>query len=155
MLIKKGNLLDLSLKGEFDIIINPSNCFHTATSILSESIRESYPFSKYIDKRTPKGEKKKLGGFSKCTIDLREVDYKLNKKLIILNGYLYYSNEDPQFDYKNLTILFRIIKKKYPGKVIGFPLLGYGLKNISINKICEIIDKELKDEEYYMVIDAN
>ena len=53
MLIKKGNLLEECLKGEFDIIVNPSNCFHTATSILSESIRKSYPFSVYIDKRTP------------------------------------------------------------------------------------------------------
>ena len=154
MLIKEGNLLDLSLKGEFDIIINPSNCFHTPVSNLAKTIWKTYPFSKYIDLRTTKGNIKKLGGFSKCTVDLREIDFKLNKKLIVVNGYLYYSNEEPKFNYKNLKILFKLIKKKYPGKVIGFPLIGHGLKDISITKICEIIDEELEGEEYYMVIDV-
>ena len=62
MLIKEGNLLDLSLKGEFDIIINPSNCFHTPVSNLAKTIWKTYPFSKYIDLRTTNGNIKKLGG---------------------------------------------------------------------------------------------
>ena len=155
MQIEKGNLLEKSIKGEFDVIIYPCNCFHLPTNTLGKKIRDTFPFSKYIDTRTKKGDKKKMGGYSKSTTDLREIDYKLNKKLVVINAYLYYSNKDPQFEYKYLQSVFELVKKKYTGKKIGFPLIGNGLKNISITKICEIIDNILKGEEYYMVIDSN
>ena len=155
MLIKKGNLLEKSINGEFDVIIYPCNCFHSPVSTVGVKIRDTFPLSKYIDTRTKKGDNKKMGGFTKCQVDLREIDYKLNKKLVLINAYLYYSNEDPQFEYKYLQSFFKLVKKKYTGKKIGFPLIGNGLKNISITKICEIIDNGLKGEEYYMVIDSN
>ena len=154
MLIKKGNLLERSLKGEFDVIIYPCNCFYIPTSILAKKIRDTFPFTVYIDKRTTKGDKDKMGGFTKCTTDLREIDFKINKKMVIINAYLYYSNEDPQFDYKYLKSVFGLVKKKYSGKKIGFPLIGYGLKDISVDIVCKIIDNELKGEEYYMIIDS-
>jgi hypothetical protein len=155
MLIKKGKLLEKTKEGEFDVVIYPCNCFHTPTSIMAKNIRETFSFLGYIDKRTPIGDKRKLGCFTKYVVDLREIDFKKNKKITIINGYLYFSNEDPQFEYKHLRKLFRLVKHKYSGKIIAFPLIGLGLKDISINKVCEIIDEELKGEEYYMVIDAD
>lgn len=155
MLIKKGNLIKKALDGEFDIILYPCNCFFTPVSNTAKEIRETFTFAKYVDKRTKEGDKNKMGGFSKCIVDLREFNFKINKKLIVINAYIYFSNEDPQFEYKYLESIFKFIKKKYTGKKLGFPLLGYGLKNVSINKICNIIDRELEGEEYYLVIDSN
>ena len=155
MLIKKGNLLKKSLEGKFDVIIYFGNCFNSPISLLGKEIRELFPLSKYIDNRTKKGDKRKMGGYSKCEVNLREIDYKINKKLVVINAYLYYSNKDPQFEYKYLKFFFKLIKKNYTGKKIAFPLIGNGLKNISITKICEIIDNELNGEEYYLVLDSD
>ena len=47
-----------------------------------------------------------MGGFTKCQVDLREIDYKLNKKLTIINAYLYYSNEDQNL---NINIYNRFL----------------------------------------------
>lgn len=155
MIIKKRNLFEECLKGELDVILLPYNCFHNSNNYTARKIREFFPFSVYVDKRTIKGDRKKLGGFSKCKVDLREVDFKINKKLLIVNAYLYYSDDDPKFEYKNIQSVFKLLKEKYTGKKIGLPFIGRGFKNICISKICKIIDFELKGEDYYMVIDGD
>ena len=154
MKIVKGDIIDLSTKGEFDVLVYECNCFHTPKTILSKKIRETFPQAKFIDKYTTKGGKNKLGTYSYATIDLREFDYKLRKKLTIVNSYLYFSREDPLFDYKNLESILCKLKKDFEGKKIAFPPLGLGVKDISITKICDLIDKNLEGFDYCMVIDA-
>ena len=47
--------------------------------------------------------------------------------------------------------MFQKIKTDFAGQKIGYSLIGAGLAGGDWNKISEIIDKELKDENHTLV----
>ena len=51
----KGNLITMSLLGDFDVIIHGQNCFHSWGAGIVKEIARSYPAAKVADLNTKKG----------------------------------------------------------------------------------------------------
>ena len=143
-----GNLIDLALDGDFDIIIQGCNCFNTFGRGLAKEIKERLPKAYAVDCKTKKGDMNKLGNYSTCVINTEEGD-----DFMVLNCYTQYmySNTEPQIDYEALTLCLRKINHEFKGAVIGVPLIGAGLAGGDWNIISKTIERELKDMDVTIV----
>ena len=119
----KGNLLDLAEAGEYNIIVQGCNCFHTMGSGIAREIRTRYPHAYDADcMQTIKGDRDKVGKFSIA----------LGKQFNIINAYTQYSfnaagkNVDV-FEYAGFQTILDTLALQYPGCKFGFPYIGMGL----------------------------
>ena len=155
MKVIKGEIISMVQNGDFDVLVHGCNCFNNMNVGFSKQIKKEFPVSSLADGRTGYGKKYKLGTYSGCTVNLREYDYRINKKILILNAYIQYTLGDgATLNYLALSKVFQKIKKEFTGKKIAFPLIGLGLKNFSASKVCEIIDQELDGEDYSLVVNT-
>jgi O-acetyl-ADP-ribose deacetylase (regulator of RNase III) len=147
MRIIKGNLIQFALAGEFDLIIHGCNCFCTMGAGIAGQIRDTFPSAYQADLETPKGDKSKLGNFSKANIQNKGVT------LVIINGYTqyHYAGSGVLADYDAIGSLFSQIKKEFTGKRIGYPRIGAGLAGGDWEKISSIIDHKLENENHTLV----
>ncbi|OQY52285.1 MAG: phosphatase [Desulfobacteraceae bacterium 4572_89] len=147
MRIVKGDLIQKALAGEFDIILHGCNCFCAMGAGIAKQIRDKFPSAYQADLETEKGDKKKLGNYSKAKIQ------KNNKTFIIINGYIQYHYSGPGVlaDYNAIDALFFKIQKKFSGKKIGYPKIGAGLARGDWEKISSIIDHRLEGENHTLV----
>lgn len=144
MKTREGNLITLAQNGEFDVIVHGCNCFCTMGAGIAKAIKSAYPEAYRADKATPRGDRSKLGTISFVTI----------KSLTIVNAYTQYDwrGKKPLANYKAIKSVFKKIKQKFPGKRIGYPLIGAGLAGGDWNTISNIIDEELNGEDHTAVI---
>lgn len=155
MKVIKGDIISLVQNGEFDVLVHGCNCFNNMNVGFCKQIKKEFPVSFLVDGRTGYGKKYKLGTYSGCTVDLREYDYRINKKIIVINAYTQYTlGEGATLNYLALKKVFQKIKTDFTGRKIVFPLIGIELKNFSAGKVCEIIDKELDGEDYSLVVNT-
>lgn len=145
--ILEGNLITLSLQGNFDVIVHGCNCFCTMGAGIADSIQKQFPEAFAADLMTNKGDRNKLGFFSSATITEN------NYEITIVNGYtqFHHSGPPPLIDYDAVENLFRRIKKEFTGKRIGYPKIGAGLAGGEWNRIEQIIDQELEGEHHTLV----
>lgn len=139
----EGDLIKLANDEQFDVIGHGCNCFCTMGKSLAVSMKKAYPEIDMADKCTRRGDKTKLGTFT-------HVDY---GNLIVLNLYTQYEygNIYPDIDYSALRQCMTAIKKRYTGKRIGLPLIGAGLAGGDWDRISQIIEDELGDEDVTIV----
>jgi len=76
----KGDLIDLALKGEFDLIVHGCNCFCTMGAGIAKTIKQKFPADYQADLETQKGDESKLGKISWAKIELE------TRSLIVVNG---------------------------------------------------------------------
>jgi O-acetyl-ADP-ribose deacetylase (regulator of RNase III) len=145
-----GNLITLANEGKFDVIGHGCNCFCTMGKGLAVAMKNAYPEIVMADHCTKRGDRSKLGTFT-------HVDY---GDLIVLNLYTQYDyalghkpfNDPVVFaDYDAIRECMQGIKFKYKGKRIGLPLIGAGLAGGDWNRISQIIEDELGDEDVTIV----
>ena len=141
----KGSLVDLAKKGEFDVIIHGTNCFHWMGFGVSRRIKESYPSAYDEDLKTPKGDKTKLGTYSNSLVG----------NTTIVNAYIQYNYGlagGSTVDLDAIRKVFRKIALKFSGKKIGYEKLGILIANEGQwNKCYEIIKEELKGCDHTLV----
>jgi len=143
-----GDLIQLALNGEFDVIIHGCNCFCTMGAGIAKSIKAKFPEAYHADLCTTKGDKSKLGSFSSAII-------KIDKHEIhVINAYTQYhwKGTGKKVDYDAIQSVFSKIKTQYSGKRIAFPLIGAGLGGGDWQVIKKIIETELKGEDHTLVI---
>jgi len=106
-------------------------------------MKKEFPEISMADACTQKGDDKKLG-------TLTMVDY---GNLIVLNLYIQfeYGSMYPDIDYMAVRRCMTQIRKKYSGKRIGLPMIGSGLAGGDWNRISQIIEDELGDEDITIV----
>jgi O-acetyl-ADP-ribose deacetylase (regulator of RNase III) len=129
----KGDLIELTKNGEFDVIVHGCNCFHTMGGGIAAHIKKEFPSAYEADLKSPKGEKLKLGSFTYASPE----DY----NFLIVNAYTQfdYSHNKP-FDYDAFeTFLYSFesfLKLHFESngfssrlqKIrVGFPRIGCGL----------------------------
>ena len=141
----KGDLIQMALKGEFDLIIHGCNCFCVMGAGIAKNIKHNFPEAYLADLETVKGDENKLG-----TISIAKV---MDEKLIIVNGYTQYSwrGKGRKVEYGALRSVFKKVKEQFAGKKIGYPAIGAGLAGGDWPTIAQIIEEELRGEDHTFV----
>lgn len=135
-----GDLIDLAKKGEFDVILHGSNCHHTMGSGIAKQIKFEVPEAFAVDLETPYGDINKLGTIS----------YTKKHSFTVVNCYSqfrYGRNIQVYADYDAIERALTEVKKIFPSKRIGMPLIGAGLAGGDWNVIKVIIEKVFCDPD--------
>lgn len=152
---KKGDLILLAEKGEFDVIIHGCNCFHTMGAGIARVIKSAFPEAFEADKETVYGSRHKLGTISTATFQVNdEAD-----SLTVVNAYTQFdfgtnSEYTSPLDYVAVNTCFRNIKDQYGGQHLkfGIPRIGAGLAGGDWDLISRIIESHMKDEDVTLVL---
>lgn len=130
----KGNLINLSLSGKFDVITHGCNCFCKQASGIALTISKTFGTNLFpLEVLNQKGNINKLGQIDAKLIK-PDILPELKKPLWVINSYTQYNygknhadGDDNPLDYEALTLCLRKINKVFKGKKIGLPLIGCGL----------------------------
>jgi len=142
----KGDLVR-DAERDFDVIGHGCNCWCTMGKGIALDIKNKYPRAYDADRATALGDKEKLGRVSVWG----------NENIIILNMYTqwHYAGKDVKADYDAIKECMKRVKEYYPGKKIGFPLIGAGLAGGDWDIISKIIEEVLHGEDVTVVIWEN
>lgn len=136
-----GDLIDLSLNNNFDVVCQGNNCFCLQKRGISIEFVSYFNTDNFeLENIKYKGDKSKLG----------RIDYEYNNKynLYVVNCYTqyYYGTKfGIPVDYNALRSCMKEINKTFTGKRIGLPRIGAGLARGNWSIIKEIIQEELID----------
>jgi len=145
----KGDLIQLALQGEFDVIAHGCNCFCTQKSGIAKEMVKHFGTNNFkLETLNHSGNISKLGNL--------DYEYKqvAGNNLIVINAYTQYEygTDKVNLDYEALTLCMRKINHRFKGLHIGLPQIGCGLAGGNEEKVLNIIKKELKDMNVTMVI---
>lgn len=173
MEIVKGDIFELALNGEFDVITHGCNCQCKQKSGVAKGMVEHFGTDKFrLEKNKFKGDIRKLG-----SIDYEQKFIHNNKvldfipmnidrhELYVVNSYtqFFYGTNHPggtekPLDYEALTLCLRKINYTFKDlktdrkTIIGLPyLIGCGLAGGNEEKVLKIIESELKDLHIILV----
>ena len=143
----KGDLVKYAKEGKFDVIVHGCNCFCTMGAGIAKAIRAEFPAAYEADLSTVKGDKSKLGSFSKAEIESED------HLVTVINAYTQfnYKGKGTKADYTAIKSVFKKIKQEFRGKRIGYPKIGAGLAGGDWDIISNIIDQELEGENHTLV----
>ncbi len=147
MKVMAGDLIQLALEGQFDVIIHGCNCQCTMGAGIAKQIKRNFPEAYEADRRTAKGDRDKLGDISAATVKRH------GHEITIVNGYTQFDwrGSGVLVDYQALRSVMEHVRKKYSGQRIGYPKIGAGLAGGDWDIISEIIDQELEGEDHTLV----
>ena len=146
----KGDLIDLALKGKFDVIAHGCNCFNKQKSGIAKQMSKVFDTDAFELETDYYGDINKLG----------QLEYEdKGNDLTVVNCYTQYKygknhkdgDTNPR-DYDAITLCMRKINHLFKGKHIGLPKIGCGLAGGDWNIVKKIIEHELKDCDVTVVI---
>lgn len=150
MKIIKGDIITLAEEGNFDVIVQGCNCFHTQASGLAGQLVKKYPQVLEVDRMTSYGDKNKLGTFSIAEVPGFSI-------MNVYTQYYFGLNED-LFEYDAFQMFLdhwsnnlRLVKTKNKIR-IGFPMIGCGLAGGNSEIIVKMIQKFAEDVSNYAVV---
>ena len=148
MLKEKGDLVQLAQQGRFDVIMHGCNCFHKMGAGIAKTIAHAFPEAFEADKKTPFGEKSKLGTVS--TANIRRGD----SGFIVVNAYTQFQwkGRGRKVDYDAVESCFNIVARNFPSARIGYPLIGAGLAGGDWSVIKPTIEKALIGLDHTLVL---
>lgn len=155
-----GDLIELALKGKFDVIAHGCNCFSSMTAGIALQMAKVFG-TNHFTMELLGSNINKLGNIDYDTFILHDETVSplknyinnLNRpELVVANAYTQYyygknhsdGKENP-LDYEALTLCMRKINNTFPGKHIGLPKIGAGLAGGDWERIKKIIQHELTD----------
>ena len=143
----QGDLLDLALAGDFDVIVHGCNCQCRMAKGIALSIKNQFPEAYRADLATVPGDRSKLGGFTCATI------VRGTQRFTIINAYtqFHWQGTGVLADYEAIRRVFRAIKTRFSGCHIGYPKLGAGLAGGDWEIISAITREELSGENHTYV----
>lgn len=154
----KGDLIELALKGEFDVIAHGCNCFCTMGSGIAPKMDKSFGCGSFnLEKGCYKGDINKLGTNEFGVFELKDPEG-LYFDLTVVNAYTqyYYGQNSPgchrPLDYTALRLCLRKMNHLFAGQHIGLPKIGCGLAGGDWIVVKEMIQKELVDCNVTVVI---
>lgn len=155
---KHKNIVDAFLENEIHLLIQGCNCFCSFGRGLAEEILNRIPEAYEADVITDTGNIDKLGTYS---------FYKMDEKRFVINAYTQYhwikrKNHEPKVkkgrgfvlaNYEAIRLSLRQIANSFNNDLsIGLPKIGGGWANGDWNIIANIIQEELIDKGYSVVI---
>lgn len=144
MKIVKGNLIDMALDGQFDMIIQGCNCFNTMGAGLAKQMAERLPVCVKADNCTLPGDIEKLGGVTCARFN--EPDF------LIVNAYTQYL-PGPHAEYAAIDSALKIIYDSFYDKNlrIGIPEIGCGIGGLDIEVVKKVIERRLDGQDVTLV----
>lgn len=148
MRIIRGDLIQLALAGEFDVIVHGSNCMHTMSAGVARQVRNHFPEAYDADLTTRRGDKSKLGAFSSAAVNRGAVSF------TVVNAYTQYDwrGTGVKVDYEAVSRVFAAIGAEWRGARIAYPMIGAGLAGGDWDRISRIIDDALKGQNHTLVL---
>lgn len=147
MRILQGDLLQLAIDREFDVIVHGCNCMCTMGAGIARTIKTRFPEAYDADLMTKKGDRSKLGTFSFAEIVRPEV------RFVIVNAYTQFDwrGAGVKADYDAIGAAMRAIRRRFSGQRIGYPRIGAGLAGGDWSIIAPIIDHAFDGETHTLV----
>ncbi len=147
MKTRQGDLIELALGGEFDVIVHGCNCFCRMERGIAAAIKKTFPEAYAGDLATPAGDRAKLGSLSWAEI------FRENGKIIVVNAYTqhHWDGIGVIADYDAIRKAMREIRRRFSGLRIGYPKIGAGLARGNWHIIAAIIEEELAGEDHTCV----
>ncbi len=144
----QGDLIELAIQGHFDVIVHGCNCFCSMGGGIARTIKAVFPAAYEADCRTQAGDKGKLGT---CTVSDCPTD---SGVVTVVNAYTQYDYAGPGvlLDYNALALCLEWVARTYPDKRIALPKIGGGLAGGSWSRIQPIIETELAQTDYTLVL---
>lgn len=142
-----GDLIQLAMGGEFDVIVHGCNCFCTMGAGIAKGIKAAFPAAFDADLATSRGDRAKLGSCTFAEVDLN------GTLLVVVNAYTQfdYRGSGPKVDYDAVRSCFRWIRPQHSGKRIGLPMIGAGLAGGDWERIAGIVGEEMTGEDVTVV----
>jgi len=142
-----GDLLKLAKEGTFDVIVHGCNCFCTMGRGIALSMKNQFPEAAEVDKRTVRGDVRKLGTCTQAEVKRGVVSF------TVVNAYTQYHWEGIGVlaDYEAIRNCMLWIRKHHSGKRLGFPKIGAGLARGDWSRIQSIMDDILAGEDVTVV----
>jgi O-acetyl-ADP-ribose deacetylase (regulator of RNase III) len=138
----KGDLIKDSKN--YELIGHQCNCFWSFGAGIAPQIKLAFPEAYQKDLKTPYGSEEKLG-----TISYTE---ETNPIVVNMYGQFKYTRTEVDTNYDALKNCFKLVKEKFSGKKMAFPLIGAGLAGGDWNIIFEIIEDQLKEEDVTIIV---
>lgn len=153
MIYRKGNLLNAPV----DVIIHQCNCFLTMGAGIAKQIALKWPLVLEADKRTIRGDRRKLGSFT--------MTHSIHGRPTIFNLYSQYGmggrSPDTSTNYVAMAEGMKAISDHLMANarlivgeplIIGLPRIGCGLAGGRWEVVEQIILEELDHEPFKVVV---
>jgi O-acetyl-ADP-ribose deacetylase (regulator of RNase III) len=151
-----GNLIDMGMNGDFDVIIHGANCYCTMGGGIAREIRVRIPEVYEADCQTVSGDRSKLGLFTYATVTLNPTgDDTTSHELTVISAYTQYGmarRGEDVFEYEAFDDALNLINRKFPGARIGIPLIGCGLAGGDEKRIRAIMENHAKRMDLTLVV---
>lgn len=151
----EGDLISLSLQGNFDVIAHGCNCFCTQGAGIAKQMSEVFDtnnFRKYPQEMPMlRGDINKLGRIGYREYSKFINDEIIHPRVVVVNAYTQYE-PGANLDYEALTICLRKMNHVFKGMHIGLPQIGAGIAGGDWERIKVIIQQELKNCNVTVVI---
>ena len=143
-----GDLVQLALQGEYDLLMQGCNCLNQMGRGLALTLKKTWPEVYQADLATTAGDWNKLGTYSKAVVD---VD---GKPLVVLNCYTQYlyNGEGVLVNYAAVKRCMNQVKQEYSGLKMAMPLLGCGLAKGDWKVVEKLVDNALAGEDLTLVL---
>jgi len=147
MKVTEGDLIKQAKEGRFGLIVHGCNCFCTMGAGIARGIKGQFPEAFEADQTTQKGSKEKLGTCSFAKIEREGIN------LIVVNAYTQfdYRGRGEKVDYDAVRSCMKWIRENFEGERIGIPKIGAGLAGGDWQRISQIVDEELAEEDVTLV----
>ena len=158
MIIRKsGNIIDMAINDEIDVIVHGCNCVHKMKSGLAKEIVERVPKAKEIDLAWSTVPDKKLGHYTYCLVPRIEGG---DDVFIVVNAYIQLrpatmkekADHKRMVNYEAMYTVLERIRENLEGLRIGFPRIGCGLAGGSW-KIVETMIEEVLGDQHITIVD--
>lgn len=135
----EGNLIDMALNGDFDVIVHGCNIFHTFGSGIAAEIKNRIPDAYEADKMTKYADRSKLGD---CSITIQPNN--VGSAFMLINLYTQgsFGKAGVHVVYEALEDGFKRFKQadSLSPQRVGIPMIGAGLGGGDWERISSFID---------------
>ena len=136
----KGNLLDMAMNGDFDVIVHGCNCQGVMGSGIAKEIKDRFPEAYQVYRQEFNRlayETDFLGNYTFAHV-IRELPSSNLARFNIVNAFTqvnYLPRNIDHFEYESFALILRKLAARFKGSNFGFPYIGMGLAGGDAHRI--------------------